>query len=167
MEFRGFEVDGVEVQTFPLKLRLAMRLDKKITSLILHTLSGKEGLDFANIMESDVTALIGNFATALDLIDDDEYMDIVLGLLSSTQVCVEKRKNPIQITNEDSLDKAFSGVSPLTVNKILLKVMEYNKFTPFEMAAKMGFSEFIQDLSGNQTPKTPILKPKKTKSPKK
>ena len=142
--FKTEKIDGNTVVMFPLKPLDAMRLDKKITSLVLHTLSGKEEINFKNVLEDGAAKLIGNFAGALDLLEDHEYMKMVMGLLATTQV------NSIQIDDEDSFNKAFEGISPLTINKIMLKVMEVNKFTPFGIAEGMGLMGLIQDLSGNQ-----------------
>ena len=149
--FKKEIIDGITVIMFPLKPLLAMRLDKRITSLALHSLSGKDEINFANILDEGVSKIIGNFAEALDSLDDDEYMKIVLNLFSSSQV------GTVQIDDEDSFNEAFKNVPPLTINKIMLKVMEYNKFTPFGIAAGMGLTGFMQDLSGNQMTGTSIL----------
>jgi len=153
MEIKNFEIDGIKGVIHPFKPRLCMRLDKKISSLVLHVLGGKEEINFTNIEEIDVNAIINNLAGALDNLSDDEYEKTVVELLSSTVIDRQGRQ-PIQITDGNSFDEAFTGVKPITINKVLLEVMKVNSFTPFDIAVTMGILQDIPGLSGNQTTKT-------------
>jgi hypothetical protein len=147
-----FEIDELTVVSLPLKPRICFRLDRKVTRLIFKTLKGNGELDLKKIEEIEVNVLIGNFIDALDSLDDKEYMDIILELLSSTQV--EKDKKVVQISSEDSFDIAFKDVQIMTIYKVLVKILQMNKFTPFVLAEEMGFSEVIPGLAGNQTQET-------------
>jgi hypothetical protein len=149
MEMEQFVIDEIKVYTLPLKPRLAFRLDRKLTALIFHTLTGEEEIDLEKFEEIEVTSLLSNFINSLERLTDPEYLDLALDLLSNTQIEIDKKT--IQIVDLDSFDVAFSGVKIFTIYKILLKIMELNNFTPFVLAGELGLTGIMDNLSGIQT----------------
>lgn len=144
-----FTIDSLNVMTLPLKPRLCLRLDKKVTSLVVDTLGGKDKLDLTDFENIEVSSILKNFTEALSNLEDDDYINLIVALLSNTQI--EKDKVVTQISDGESFDKAFIGSHNITIYKILLKIMEINKFSPFVLAEEMGYTDLINGLTGDQT----------------
>lgn len=131
LEPKDLELDGRQFKLNPLKGFKAMRLDKKVVSLLLPVLKGVKDLD----SEINIGEALGGFSQALDDMKDSEYEKFVVDLLSCVQYFPEG-KPPIEL-DRTTIDNEFMGNS-LLLYKLMFEVMKYNQFSPFALVSQAG-----------------------------
>lgn len=116
-------VDNLNFHLQPLPVMKAMRLDKKVVSLILPIFGGMEGAS-----SLDTGSLFSGISKALATMPDTDFESMVMELLSTTIYC-PPGGSP-ETLNVDIINSAFQGKLQ-TIYKLLFEVMKYNKFSPF------------------------------------
>lgn len=132
LETKDIEIGDMKFQLNPLKGFKAVKLDKKVITLLSPILKGLKGLDDKSI---DIGKIVGGVTDGLDNMKEDEFEKFVIDLLSTTVLQITG-KVPMVI-DKNTIDDEFQGES-LTLYKLLFEVMKYNKFTPFVLASGGG-----------------------------
>lgn len=128
IEPKNETIDGMKFYFQPLPALMALKLDKKVITLIIPALGGVDKIDLdAKIDLKTITQSIGG---ALRSLGDEEFEKFVLDLLS-TSLYLEDG-NPQQEITKEKFDLIFMGKLP-TVYKLIFAVMKFNKFSPFEL----------------------------------
>lgn len=133
LEIKEITIDGMKFQLHPLKGLKAVKLDKKVISLLLPLVEGVSDMD----SQIDIGKALNGLSGAISNLEDQEYENFVCDLLSTTIIMLDK-KPPEQIESS-TIDEAFQG-HILTLYKLMMEVMKYNKFTPFVLAGGGGFT---------------------------
>jgi hypothetical protein len=151
MEVEKVIINNKEFNLTPLPVMRALKLDKKVISLILPLFSGIEEFDLD--AEVDITKMISAFSDSLSKMPDQEYQEFILNMLSTTIYC-PSGGTPMEFNSEDSL-RAFQG-DIISLYKLLWEIMKYNKFSPFAVVGggnqmiEMFMSKKLKmDLNGN------------------
>jgi len=126
----------------PLGLFKALKLDKKIITLLLPALSRMKNLKLDS--EIDLGAMFGAVAEALGGMKDEDFISLIKELLSTTQHLPESGQ-PEDLTEDLILTKVFTG-DLMGVYKLLFEVMKFNKFSPFELMGDGNKMEQISSL---------------------
>jgi len=116
----------------PLKGRKALRLDRKVVTLLLPVFKGIDMKDMSmNALQSniDLGAIVDGITEGLGKMSEQEYSDFIEELLS-TVIVKPKGVAPAQMSGE-VLDTLC--LPPIDTYKLLFEVMRYNKFTPFAL----------------------------------
>ena len=131
LEAKNIEIDKIQFQLNPLKGFKAIKLDKKVVSLLIPLFKGLKDLD----SELDLGKSIDGIGSALDSMKEDEFEKFTIDLLSTTIILIDG-KPPMEI-DKNVIDTEFQG-NTITFYKLLFEVMKYNKFTPFVLASGGG-----------------------------
>ncbi|MGD8707098.1 MAG: hypothetical protein PVI88_00255 [Nitrosopumilaceae archaeon] len=123
-------IDGIKFQLYPLNVMTALKLDKKVVSLLLPVLSGVD--DFDLDAEIDLGKAMSAFSTSLANMKDEDFISFVKEMLSTIVVEVPGQA-PTQIQSESEINTVFKG-SIVTIYKLLWEVMKFNNFSPFVVA---------------------------------
>lgn len=142
--------------------RQALKLDKRMSELILCSLGASKSAD-GSVGGLQVESLAGGLGKVLSTLSGDEFIELMTSLLSTTQVVFpDNAKQPsIQIDSEENFDKAFEGESPAKVYQLAFEVMRFNEFSPFalgEMLKNLGFGNVMKEMfsfNGPENPGTP------------
>ena len=147
METITKEIDGIEfyiTQTPGLKVQ---RIERKTNILLLPIISNlipKDIKDSKNkksimdmLLDIDLSGAILSLKDALSGMDDKEYESYVFSMVEYTKAKKEKEQ-PVELKNPDNYDKLFTGVSPLTLYKLLFEIMRFNRFSFFELVGGLG-----------------------------
>lgn len=122
----------------------ALKLKVRITKLVATALGGIENIskdDMSNIMSQDVASLVGKLSQAVERVDEDKFVNLVIDLLS---------KNITQIKHADSMEVEV----PLIIDT--LEIMEM-----YEIAievVKFNLGKFIDDIKLRLNSKSEALK---------
>ena len=127
LEPKNITIEDKEFNLNPLKIRTALRLDKKVISLILPLLGGVKDLD----SEINLGSALGKFSESLNALPDNEY-EAFTNELFSTVTYLPKGEAPVELNQ--AMDIAFQG-NITSVYKLMWEIMKYNKFSPFELMA--------------------------------
>jgi len=151
IEPKEFEIEGLRFYTQPLPAFTAVKLDKKVIQLALPVLNGLS--DFSMESEVDIEAITAGVSESLTKLTDEDFENFILKLLSATtyQGTADAPANS-EIT-KSSVNEIFQG-RILGLYKVLLEVMRFNRFSPFEL---MGDGSAIKTIlsSSNQKKTTP------------
>lgn len=127
-------IDDLRFKIYPMGCMKALLLDRKIISMLVPLISGfKDDLE----AEVDFKVISEGFQKSLTEMSDAEYKSLVLDLLKDVTI---RPKNPKPGEGESlSIDESvmnshFEG-KLMTIYKLIIEVMKFNKFTPFEMVA--------------------------------
>lgn len=132
LEIKDVTIDERVFKLHPLKGMKALKLDKKVLSLLLPALKGlKGGLD-TNI---DIGTCIAGLSESIDNLPDAEYEKFLNNILSSVQYIPETEAPEEMCTA--IIDTHFQG-APMTVYKLMFEVMKFNNFTPFALVGQAG-----------------------------
>jgi len=131
LESKTIDINEMKFVLNPLKGFKALKLDKKLISLVLPLLNGVEDMD----KEIDLGKALGGLSGALDGLPESEY-EIFVGDLISTVQFLPADKPPVEMTIK-IIDEYFQG-EMMTIYQLMFKVMEYNKFTPFVLVSNGG-----------------------------
>jgi len=143
LEPKKIKIEDKEFQLQPLKVMVALRLDKKVITLLLPLLSNVKDLD----SEINLGSALGKFAESLQNLPDDEYESFMKDLFS-TVTYLPKKGIPVELS--EAMDSAFQG-NITAMYKLAWEVMKYNKFSPFELMAG-GLGNLTTLISKENTP---------------
>lgn len=121
-------VDGLEFNLQPLPALEAMKLDKRVTTLLIPLIGGLKDLS----LDADIdfeTAARGLYE-AFNRMDDNEFQSLVVNLLRSVQY-LPQGGAPTELTQE-TINQIFMG-KLVSIYKLMIEVMRFNKFSPFEL----------------------------------
>jgi len=110
-----------------------LKLKVRVTKVLASALGGVDNIskdEMGKIMDQDVGSLVGKLAQAVERVDEDKYISLILDLLS---------KNIVQVKKAD--DQTTAEV-PLIVNN--LEIMDM-----YEIAIeviKLNLGNFIKDI---------------------
>jgi len=131
LEAKEIVIDEMKFQLNPLKGFKALKLDKKIVSILMPMIKGIDSLD----SDIDFGKAISGLAEALESMKDDDYEKFILDLLSTT-IYTPAGKVP-EVLGQTAIDNYFQGCAT-TLYQLMFEVMKYNKFTPFELVSRVG-----------------------------
>ena len=134
--------DELEFQLTPIPVMHALVLDKQIVSLLLPAMSGFAGLDTIDMSET-----VGELSGALQKMGDKEFQKFVIALTATT-IFIPAGGAPVEL-NENKINEIFSG-RLFSLYKLLLEIMRYNRFSPFEL---IGGGLGMKKISISDTPK--------------
>lgn len=129
IEAKLIKINGMEFQLRPIPILSALKLDKKVVSLLLPLLGGVEDLSLD--AKIDIGKGMNAIAEVLGKMPDVEFEKFVIDMLSST-VAILPGQAPQEIS-AGNFNTIFAG-SLMTVYKLLWEVMKFNKFSPFGLA---------------------------------
>jgi len=136
-------IDNLKFQISMLDVLEAIVLDKRVTELVLPVMSallqGKEGEVSPEARVNDpesMARLMDGILNALMKLDSSFMTELTQKLLRCVVTFIDGKGN-VQLTERNDINTVFAGKF-LTLYKLLLKVMEVNKFTPFALLAS-GF----------------------------
>jgi hypothetical protein len=139
IEPKRITVDGLEFNLNPLPALKALKLDKKIIALILPALSGAKGVDLD--AEIDLSVMMTAISESLDRLSDDDTEKLFVDLLYGVQYL--PAGGAVEDITGETINKVFQG-KLMTLYKLAMEVMKYNKFTPFTLAGNGGLSNIIR-----------------------
>lgn len=141
-------LDGVEFHIQPFKGMQALKLERKVTILLLPIFSSifSEGINLSNIMDLDLdfNKIGKGMQDGIGNLSDSEFEDLVLSMLRNTQTTYDKRP---EFINETVFDAVFTGKLFL-VYKLIFEVMKVNKFSFLELVGggiEMGTIDGLED----------------------
>lgn len=137
LENKKIIIEGKEFHLTPLPVMRALKLDKKIVSLILPIFGGIE--NFSLEAEVDLSKMISAFSNSLSKMPDEDYQEFILSMLSTTIYC-PSGGTPCEFSSENSLT-VFRG-NLILLYKLLWEIMKYNQFSPFVVVG--GGSQMIE-----------------------
>lgn len=149
IEPKKITVDGLEFNLNPLPALKALKLDKKIIALLLPALSGIKGADLD--AEIDLSLVMGAISESLDKLSDDETEKLFIDLLYGVQYLPSGAG--VEDMDGSTVNKVFQG-KLMTLYKLAMEVMKYNKFTPFTLAGSGGLSSIIPGLRAHAPAET-------------
>ena len=122
-------VDGMSFQLIPLPALKALRLDKKVVTVLIPAISGLKELNLD--AQIDLESLSRGISEALSRLSDDDFENLAIDLLSSVTY-IPDNAVPIELTSTQEINNIFSG-KLITIYKLFFEVMKYNKFSPFAL----------------------------------
>jgi len=129
------EVDGIKCQLHCIPTRKKMLLDSKVIRVIGPIMGGLAGLtpEMAEkeIDPAFISGMFNRIGEALASLPDYEYEALLNDLLSSVTAIVPG-KAPVQL-DAAGIDTALRGYGTKTVYQILMAVLKFNKFLPFDL----------------------------------
>ncbi len=132
-DFKEVVVDKHTFQIIPMGGIKAMLLDKKIITMLVPVMGGLKDMD----AEIDFKLISEGIYEALSKLSEIEYKKLILDLLAevifvNTNAIEGDAESPAM--TEHTIDKKF-GRKLMVLYKLIIEVMRFNKFTPFEMVA--------------------------------
>lgn len=128
LEPKSIVIDGMAFQFQPLPAMRALRLDKRVVTLIVPVIGSMK--EFSLDAEIPLDQVAQGISTALQGLSDSDFETLVADLLS-TVVHQPSGEPPIQLEPQ-SINKYFQG-KLMTLYKVAFEVMRYNKFSPFAL----------------------------------
>lgn len=122
-----------------------LKLKVRVTKVLASALGGVENIskdEISNIMEHDVASLVGKIAQAVERVDEDKFINLILDLLN---------KN-VSIVKRDDKQQEFK--IPLIIDS--LEIMEM-----YEIAievVKLNLGKFIHDMKSKLNKKQVLPK---------
>ena len=136
IQSKKIELGGLSFMLQPLPALTAMRLDKRVLTVVLPAISGFKNLSLDT--ELDLGLLSRALSEALGRLPDTDFENLVTDLLSCV-VYLPKGESPIELTSIQSINAIFCGEIVL-IYKLLFEVMRFNKFSPFALLEGGGMS---------------------------
>ena len=146
MKEKQITIAGIKFILKKLPTLTALRLDKKVVQIILPALGGLSNLkgvikninldtDLSNINPADLDlSKLGNifqlFSECLMSMSDNEYEKFLQEMVQSTQA-IAPGVGAIDLGDAGSLEQL--DISPVSMYKLLYEIMQFNKFSPFEL----------------------------------
>jgi hypothetical protein len=141
MENKTVHIHGMKFQINQMPTRLALKLDKKVVTLLLPLFGAIDKITLESQF-SDLDSTIKTFQDTLINMSDNEWDSFIVDMLSHVTY-FKDGTNPVQI-NENVIDMAFRG-KLLAIYELLFEVMKLNNFLPFELVAG---GKLIQKIPG-------------------
>ena len=133
MKPKKVKLDGVEFILNPLKPRKVLRITKNLVQVI--------GAGSKSGTKIQIMAAISD---GLRSMDDNEFEEFCLLMLCTTQAIT--KDGPVEITDVDAFDMAFSEVGVENVFVLLYEVLVYNRF-PLVRDLDLNIGELIQTMT--------------------
>lgn len=133
---KKIELEGMTFNVQPLPAMTAVKLDKKVLTVVLPAISGLKNLSLDS--ELDLGALSMAVSEALGRLPDSEFENLVIDLLSCV-IYLPKGDSPVELTSIQQINSVFCGKIVL-IYKLLFEVMRFNKFSPFALLEGGGLS---------------------------
>jgi hypothetical protein len=143
IEPKTIEMDGLKFQLHPMPSLKALRLDKKVIELLIPILGGVKELSFD--AEIDLGKATDALSESLRRMDDSEFEKFAVDLLSSA-VYLPVGGAP-QEMNAETINSVFQGRISL-MYKMIVEIMRYNKFSPFELVGDGNVVQRILSSTG-------------------
>ena len=139
MESKEFEKKDVEIGDFQFEIIAmptikAMVLDKKLTTLLIPALSGIKDLNEET--EIDLKLMAEAVATALSGLSANEFETMLIDLLSYTRYKDDRAYD----MNKEVINSKFRR-NGTVLYKLILEVMKFNNFLPFELLGGLGIEK--------------------------
>lgn len=154
IEPKKLNIDGMEFTIHPMPALRALKLDKRIITMLLPIISGFKKLDLDS--DIDMGAIVSGISEGMNKLDEATYEKLVIDMLSNVQ-CIPPGGEACQLDSAGSIDRVFVG-NLLTVYKLMFEVMRHNKFSPFALVGdgngiKKILSSFGRTVKEKQTGK--------------
>jgi hypothetical protein len=133
MKPKTITLEGVQFTLNPLKPRKVLRITKNIVQLI--------GAGSRNGTKIQIMTAISE---GLQSMSDDEFEEFCLLMFCSTQAIT--KDGPVEITDGDGFDAAFTAVGIENVFVLMYEVLVYNRF-PLVRDLDLNIGELIQTIS--------------------
>jgi hypothetical protein len=133
MKPKTITLEGVQFTLNPLKPRKVLRITKNIVQLI--------GAGSRNGTKIQIMTAISE---GLQSMSDDEFEEFCLLMFCSTQAIT--KDGPVEITDGDGFDAAFTAVGVENVFVLMYEVLVYNRF-PLVRDLDLNIGELIQTIS--------------------
>lgn len=143
LEPKQLVIDGMDFQFTPMPALKAARLDRKVLAMIAPIFGGLEELSLTAGISVD--GLMSGIRQALSSLTDDEFEGLLVSLLGHVK-CQIPGKPPIELGDASAINEAFAGRDLLTMYRVAIEVMRYNKFTPFALAST---GDWITRIAGS------------------
>lgn len=130
IEPKTITIDGMEFNLRPLPIMKALKLDKRVVTILLPVLGGVK--EFSLDAKVDLKTMADGVAESLSRMENKDFEELVIDLLSGV-IYLEPGKGAQEITL-DIINRIFQGKLS-TVYKLMFEVMKFNKFSPFELVA--------------------------------
>jgi len=151
IEAKKINIDGIDFMLNPMKVFTALRLDKKVISLLLPAMKGLSGSKLDD--EVDFGEILAALGESLEKMSDAETEKFFVEILQGVQIM--EPGQPVKEVTPDVIGTSFQG-KLMTLYKLVGEVMKFNKFTPFEMLQAGGLMSLI---NGSESLKSPSKKP--------
>lgn len=138
--YHEVEINGKIFKMSPLPALLALKLDKKVISLILPIFGEVKSLD----QELELGDMLKVLSNSLNTMSDQDFEKFIVDMLSTT-IYMKDHSPPEHITR-DKINLIFQS-DIITIYKLVFEIMRYNKFSPFELVGDGGkmFGTFFSD----------------------
>jgi hypothetical protein len=123
------EINGMRFHFNPLPAKKALKLDKRVITLLVPIFGGLKDLNLNSGIDTETMAR--GVSEALSNMTDEDYDKFIIDLLSATQYYQEGVATPVEITST-VIDTIFRG-ELATLYKLMFEIMKYNKFFPFAL----------------------------------
>lgn len=139
-EMISTKIQGLDLNIHPLNIFKKLHLDTKVIKMLAPVVKGLGGQLNLNALGGlldgsiDLGELIDGLTEALGALSDQERESMVLDLLSGVTISIPG-KGALSLDNTDNIDKAF-GDDLILMYKVLWKVMEANKLSPFVLISR-------------------------------
>ena len=127
---KTIELDGMRFQMHPMPALKALRLDRRLLTMLIPVLEGVT--DLSADAEIDLGKLAAGINTGLDQLSDTEFVTFMTELLSTT-IYLPNGGSPIEL-DEHQIDQVFQ-TKLTTLYTLAFEVARYLKFTPFAFFA--------------------------------
>lgn len=149
MDSKNTQIDGISFTILPLQGLKALRLDKKVVSMLLPAFKAIKNVD----TEINLGELFGALSESLDKLSESDLEKFLLDMFSTT-TAIPQGQAPTQL-DQNGIDKVFVK-NPLAIYKLVWEVAKFNNFTPFALMG--GGLEIIKTLfSENPLQKREVL----------
>jgi len=140
IDYLEVEINNKKFKSSPLPALKALKLDKKIITMLLPMLSEFKGMD----EKLNFGKMLHSLSQSLNEMADTEFEKFIIDILSTT-IYMKDNTPPEQITS-DKINIIFQG-DIICIYKLIFEIMKYNKFSPFELVGGGGeiFKTFFYD----------------------
>lgn len=140
IEQKTITIDGIEFQLNPMNLFTALKLDKKVVSMLLPIMGNLNDLD----SEVDLGEMLETLGESLEKMSDADTEKFFTDMLTKV-IAIVPGGTPVQL-NRSTIESVFAG-KLITLYKLVGEVMKYNKFTPFELLGAGGLTNVISGFA--------------------
>lgn len=153
------EVDGLRFQISPIPAMKALRLDKRIVTLLIPVISGIEDLD----AEIDFSKLAKGVSEGLSTLNDADFETLVRDMLMNVTYLPAGRA-PLDLNTDAGIDAFYGDLEKGTISvyKLIVEVMRFNNLSPFGFMGDGG----LMNIMPTSAPDGESTKKKATQSAK-
>lgn len=147
-ERKDVEIDGLQFEIIAMPTIDAMVLDKRFTTLLIPAISGIK--DLKEDTKIDLKLMAEAVATALGGLPADEFEKMLIDLLAYTRYKDDRAYD----MNKEIINTKFRRKGSV-LYKLILEVMKFNNFLPFELLGGLGMEKINSLLSQTKKKKKP------------